>query len=202
MQAKIARRIVVLGVFCWCSSMDAQVVTDTHITMEKIQGDLFEYYITIQENSEATESTCNFLVWDNGDVKGTACLDGGADWFVVDHGDEFSKHTVRMLDESRNHDVDFERFFEWDVRLMVGDEFYAGIATPIAGDAPVSYGWAQFRVVDRDAGGQGLEMIRNAMAYNEDGIYVGTTRVVPEPKAEILFTVGLALFLRMLRKVA
>ena len=110
-------------------------------------------------------------------------LDEGSDWYAVSPGDVFGFETL----EAR-------RFRSGSVGT---DGFYLGVATSSNFDVfPVRdvFGWAHLV----SEGGQ-LVMLENAVAYDSEGIVVGTTQLVPEPSGLVQASLAIAT-ISMLRR--
>lgn len=117
-------------------------------------------------------------------------LDGGAELYLTEELDHFTRQTI-----DRN---DFAVLLEHEPILQMNTidigtgDFYLGIN---AGTDYISesfnrslFGWVKLR----NAGGQ-LTLVESAMAYEGDGIVIGTTQCIPEPATYALLLGALAL---------
>jgi hypothetical protein len=106
----------------------------------------------------------------------TFLIDEGADWYLVN---EAAPLTAATISSGQFTPLLSGNTIHPPISLPLG-VFYLGVNTGIgfgAGNRAV-FGWLKL-----DNTGTTLKSISNAMAYGEQGIYVGTTTAVPEPGA-------------------
>jgi hypothetical protein len=110
--------------------------------------------------------------------------DEGSEWYLVQSGELFSRANVAA--------GQFPLVFRYGVSetVHVGPgEFYLGVRTGIDPQDRDAYGWVH---LGRNEGGK-LTMLENVMSYDNYGIVVGTTEIIPEPGTLVLMTCGLSL---------
>ena len=124
-------------------------------------------------------------------------VDEGSDWYLVQPGDLFSRAAV-SADE-------FPLVFslsepDMSNTVYVGPEdFYLGVRTGIGYGYPqnrTAYGWVH---LGRNPTGQ-LTMLENVMSYDNYGIFVGTTQIIPEPNALAMMVCAAGLLAAIVRR--
>ncbi|MDP0492011.1 MAG: hypothetical protein Q7Q71_13255 [Verrucomicrobiota bacterium JB023] len=115
-------------------------------------------------------------------------LDESVDTFVVDAGDRFSRGSILGGE-----------FYElvWAQTYYLPQDFYLGVLTPSRElDGPIvsqppfdpAFGWLRIQNTNGV-----LSLVDHAIAYDSEGIVVGSTTAIPEPEISVfLFLVGFA----------
>ena len=125
-----------------------------------------DYSATVFQDAAATDFTSVWFDYDGLDLLVVQWnIDEGSDWYVVNEGDEFSLATIG----SGQFAVLLEACVAGPPVEVPSGEFYLGVATGLGfGDREV-FGWVRMK---SEAGV--LEMVRNVIAYDCDGIIVGS----------------------------
>lgn len=117
---------------------------------------------------------------------GGSYLDEGLDLYRVFSGDRFTPGGITNGDF-----VEFAMSAAYNVPL----EFYVGLETPTRdlgfATLPPAYGWAKL-----SSSNGVLTVLDSAIDYSGNGLIVGTTTVIPEPCAHVLFAMGLTCMLQ------
>ena len=99
-------------------------------------------------------------------------------WYVVDDGDHFTRDAV-AADEFAAFKAGFPSPAMNTIDIGEYGEFLLGTTSyPFRDRFTDFFGWARIRLSPL-----GVELLDNAVAYNSEGIIVGTSTVVPEPSA-------------------
>jgi hypothetical protein len=154
------------------------VIENTHLTFEPNTIFGADYAATVQQDAAAstyTQTGFTFrssqlaVVWGN--------VDEGSDWYLVSAGDEFDAQTIA---QHRFTILTIGGLPGASISILPGD-FYLGVNTGVYTGGPPSlardaYGWVKLH---SQAGA--LTVVSNAVAYDPNGIIVGTTTIAPEP---------------------
>jgi hypothetical protein len=167
------------------------VVTDTNILLS--DGEVgADYTLTVYQDTAGTDPTSIFFDYDGTNVEVVAWnLDEVSDWYVVAAGDEFTRQNIVGGLFTAIFTTDGPR---GPIPVGSGD-FYLGVSTGQGWNGPGppsppnrdSFGWVE---LTNTVGG--LANAGNAIAYDAEGILVGTTIPIPEPSTALLFATGLA----------
>jgi hypothetical protein len=113
-------------------------------------------------------------------------LDEGSVWYVADYGREFSAATLAAGDFPNIP------FGGNPVNVPPGN-FYLGVRTQkgFGAGAQYVYGWAWLQHA-----GVNVVLLDSAVAYGEQGIYIGTLTPVPEPASAAFLGAGAACLVR------
>jgi hypothetical protein len=165
------------------------VVVDENIIFNRLGGNEFRFRVSkTAENSGLDETLAYFADFPNSQsIAGIgSSADEGSDWYVVQPGDLFSRATVA----SGQFPLVLSLRYGAANTVFVGpDDFYLGVRTGIGYDFlhdRDAYGWVHLGRNESDQ----LIMLENVMSYENYGIYVGTTQIIPEPTAAWL-SIGL-----------
>ena len=108
-------------------------------------------------------TTLNVTAWN---------LDESSDWYLVNEGAPFTAATIASGQFTTLLDLHTPPS---PVTIPQG-VFYLGVATSVGSLNRDVFGWLKLNNT-----GTALQQLDDAMAYGEQGIYVGTTIAVPEP---------------------
>ena len=196
--------ILVLFLMLLVSSASGQIVEDTNITVDASPG-LFN--LTVFQSPESGANRDDTSVFGSVTVAGPTAmllfegivLDEGSDWFAVNQGDLFTRDTI----DSGQFNTLIDGLQADALTIEVDQSFFLGVNT---GSGLVDsidfqpnrqhFGWGEFLI---DQNGE-LQLLDNAVAYDQGGIVVGTSVAVPEPSTGLLMLAAAAvLFLRRSR---
>jgi hypothetical protein len=127
---------------------------------------------------------------------GAMSADEGSDWYLVQPGELFSRATIAA---GQFPIVSSLRSGAFETVNVGPDDFYLGVRTGVGYDYlhdRDAYGWVH---LGRTESGE-LTMLENVMSYNNYGIYVGTTEIIPEPSSAALAAIGATLLVRVRRQ--
>lgn len=190
----IMRRCLALGfVIVTCASVVAQTAFEnSHATLGCTgTPDAFECNVEVEQNAIRSDFTCA-LIFGGGTTLDpiSTCLDEGTFWYLVEAGDAF---TIDNITSGRFPEVG-HLGFPGNGTVIHNDsfdvgygDFYLGVRTGLDGLDYDVLGWLELR----NTTGNTLELIRNAVGYETEGIIVGTTTLVPEPTSLFLLTFAL-----------
>lgn len=108
-------------------------------------------------------------------------LDEGSEWYFASFGDAFFADPIALnqFDPfNGTHNVGYGDFYM---------AFNTGLGIDEGNPDRGIYGWALFRNSE-----SGVEMLDNAVAYEEQGIVVGTLTAIPEPAVLTMLLAGFA----------
>lgn len=191
-------RLAAIAGLAFLGNANADVVVGTNVTFGG-GSYLGQYSLTACQDKQCDYTT----MWFNKTNYGTYStltpttwnIDEEADYYLVPYGAEFSASTIAQSQ--------FTPFFVFDDASSINvpfGTFYLGVNTGNSGNGwpPRDvFGWVAFTNSPT-----GLEMIGNAMAYDTNGIFIGTTNIVPVPEADTwaLMLTGLSLVGAMARR--
>ena len=193
-------------------NVNAAVITDTNFTLT--EGGFSDYELSAHRGISAG-ACCTSLNFSKENKFGPYNYLGGAyvdnystlsnlnqtvdvrtDYFIASDGARFTETAIEAGQfQHFSSNSDYIPGASIDVPFGT---FYVGLAMGFAMDEgnPFSvFGWMQL-----SNSSTGLEMISSAMAYDEGGIIIGTTEVVPIPSAVWLFGSGLIGLFGMARR--
>ena len=180
-----------VGLFMPSLAGATTVVTNTNILLS--DGEVgADYTLTVYQDAAETDPTSIFFDYDGANVEVVAWnIDEESDWYVVDAGDEFTRQNIVGGLFTAIFTTDRPR---GPIPVGSGD-FYLGVSTGQGYDGPGppsppnrdSFGWVELT----NAVG-GLANAGNAIAYEAEGILVGTAIPIPEPSTALLVASGLA----------
>jgi hypothetical protein len=170
------RTVVVLALgatFGWCG-VALGTVESGHIsfgTIDPPSPELGNCQASIDQTLAGDDGTCATFVSTPTTLQlKNMCLDEGSAWYLASYGQEFSEATIA--------DGRFPALiiFGAPVEVPAGN-FYLGVRTYNGRqNDPHIFGWARL-----GHSGDNLVLLGSAMAFHEEGIYIGTTTAVPEP---------------------
>jgi len=183
-------RYLILPLVLTClEAQAATVVVDSNISLTVPIGGFEDYELTVQQNPVFDDNPTG-IVFDRDGLTRLRFvnhnIDEGSDWYLANLGDSFSKETI----ESDSFVTFFSASADVHNVIDVGfSEFYLGVNTgqgpPVGGFSPRDvFGWAKFRNSP-----SGLELLESAVAYQTDGIIIGTTTTIPEPSSLLLVVI-------------
>lgn len=162
--------------------MDASVVVDTNVTLgDDHFGQFADHWLTVLQNEAGDYTTMWF---DKTELQsGVGSLLNPVTWNIDEEADYYLAPEEAAFSVATIAAGQFSRFFVLDhptpIEVSYGD-FYLGINTGVgwseSSPSRDVFGWVHLRNTST-----GLEMLGNAMAYDTQGIYIGTMDVIPEP---------------------
>lgn len=195
MTLKAFQIALLAGALTWAGGAQALLVESGHWTsgfsnVTDPSGVNFEIDV---DQTPGGDHTGVFMYYGSGRLTGiTYNIDQGADLFVVQSGTEFSTASIAAGGPSFVAGPSgYESGWSAGVQLPVGTDFYLGARTRTTYEDFTVFGWAHI-VVDA----QGVpQIVDSAMAFDADGIVVGTLTAipaVPEPASWLMMGAGLA----------
>ena len=122
-------------------------------------------------------------------------LDEGSDWFATNQSDPFTRGTIDAGQFSPLVAQADNGFLFGSLDVEVDESFFLGVNT---GNGFVDeidfepnrqhFGWGEFLV---NQNGE-LQLLDSAVAYNQNGIFIGENVAIPEPSSGVLILVGAA----------
>lgn len=202
MKRSTLMQLTLLALTFFAHDLAAEVVEDTKVSLSARTNIEYRLGVDLTANPNLPAGASLEFQWNNGDVLGAPSIDPGIGFFSVFAGDELSSRTLGAPGLGSFPNSQFPSFLNTPLTLDVGDEFFVGMATePYEQDFEqfgISYGWAKFQVTGTQQNQQ-LVMLDNVMAFCGDGIFVGTTEIVPEPVSSLLL-IGVLGCVMMFRK--
>jgi len=182
---------VLLSALVCADARGAVVVVDSNVSLYS-PGIFSEFGLEVFQDAEGTEPTAVFFDRDGQFLIALGVnIDEGSDWYLANFGDRFDMPAIESSDFVTFFRVADETHNVIDVGF---GEFYLGVNTgtfsPQEETLRNIFGWARFRNSP-----SGLELLGSAVAYGSDGIFIGTTRIIPEPCTLVLIAVCAACLL-------
>jgi hypothetical protein len=204
MKKQLMTALVIAGVTCLGNAY-ADVVVNANVTWSSGQPSYMgQYSATVCQTAQTAD--CDYTsVWFN-KVNSTLTpttwnVDEEADFYLAPNGVEFSAATIAsgqfsplfVLDNAYSINIPYGTFYlgvNTGTGFTYDENGYGGPGREV-------FGWMQLH-----NSSAGLQMISNAMAYGTNGIFIGTTDVVPvpEPEAYAMMLAGLWLVGFMVRR--
>jgi len=213
------RNTVFLFLALACNLQAQTVVVNDNMNLRPVSfpESTYNYSVDVSLDAAGTHGTCaifnllskiNFVAEDFPDfpvvttfnVEGV-CLNADSRWYFVNEGDRFGFATIEngVFPGAFGPVLLGTHDFPWDG----SGDFYLGVnaGTEYTSDGPVLgvFGWLHLRYTLLPTGDilgdifpSKLEIIENAIAYNSQGIIVGTAEVIPEPSSVALGWLALA----------
>jgi len=160
---------------------NADIISGSNVILGS--GDPFsDYGVRVYQDIPATDFTA--MLFDHAGeslVYQGVTLDEGSEWYFASYGDPFFAEPIalNLFDPfTGTHNVGFGDFYM---------AFNTGFGFDEGNPDRSIYGWVLFRNSE-----SGVEMLDNAVAYEEDGIVVGTLTAIPEPGVLALLVAGLS----------
>lgn len=174
------------------------VISNANISLF-IGGPLSDYTLNVFQDPSATDITgmsFDFSGQTLSFVNETA--DEGSDWYLVSQSDDFTQASIQSAAFPLFARATSTGYESHDLTISSAD-FYLGVNTgsgfiSVATPRRNIYGWVH---LENDNGT--LTMLGNAIAYDEQGIIVGTTQAIPEPATGLVLILGLPMALGRLR---
>ena len=180
------------------------VVVNTNVYLDEVEdpGNFlpWDYGLSVAISRNGEDITSVFLSLENSMLTlESYLLVGGIELYLAEELDRFTRQTI-----DRN---DFTVLLEHEPVLQMNTidvgtgDFYLGINAGIDSENGGNsskrslFGWVKLR----NASGQ-LTLVESAMAYEGDGIIIGTTECIPEPAAYALLLGALALLAPLVRR--
>ena len=159
------------------------VVPDANIELldAEFVGD---YALLVQQDAAGADDTTAFFDFDGTALRLTSSvLDEASDWYLVEAGDAF---------RTSNIEAGLYPRISGPPVVVGSGTFFLGVVTGLGFiDLGVPnrdvFGWIELSV-----SGSTLSVLGNAMAYDAEGIFIGTNTAIPEPATGFLLALGLA----------
>lgn len=174
---KICKLTLLIAFLSLCFSVDmlADVISDINVTLDNGSELGADYKFTVIQDEYGDFTSIWFDLVANTLIFKNSNIDEASDWYLTEHGDEFTKENINNDQFPMFVRVNEAGLFESNNVFVGISDFYLGINTGTF--APRSaFGWVHLQ---NDSGT--LSMLGNAMTYQTDGIIIGTTSTIPEP---------------------
>lgn len=171
---------VAISSFAFSSAYGQVIVENDNVVLDDSLGKLsFSVYKEAQIGSE-NFTVANFTLAGSELKFDSASLDEGSSWYVVQPGDRFTLQTIASGQFTPLVTLGPQPY----PAVTVGEgDFYLGIQTfSFSFNAPSKWalGWVHLRSDGTELSPH-VTMISNVMSYDNRGIIIGTTTLVPEP---------------------
>ena len=187
---KVIQNFVLL-LMLFASPVSGQIVEDTNISVIASPGGFVLSVLQTPESNDHTD-----IIGSTSVAGSTAMLlfegfslDEGSEWFATNQLDVFTRDTI----------VSGQFNLLGSLAVEVNQSFFLGVNTGsgFVGNDYASaanrqhFGWGEF-LIDQDGE---LQLLDSAVAYDRNGILIGTSVAVPEPSSAFLILTGSAFFI-------